>query len=197
MPETLLRSLVWTDYRLAVLFTVLLPLGIIIWAAVQRSEAIVRLLIIYWRVASLLLITVYLLMPGWGIGYVTGFVARLLVPLALWFWEDLNEDIAEQPPSWLRLVTIAWRWAVTVYALVSNLASVPFLSCAFSGEALRSSFCQVWLEPAAAYKDIFHGAYKPEFMAFWGGVGLFIYTIYLAYFIIVRLGKQGRSAIEQ
>lgn len=197
MPETLLRSLVWTDYRLAVLFTVLLPLGIIIWAAVQRSEAIVRLLIIYWRVASLLLITVYLLMPGWGIGYVTGFIARLLVPLALWFWEDLNEDIAEQPPSWLRLVTIAWRWAVTVYALVSNLASVPFLSCAFSGEALRSSFCQVWLEPAAAYKDIFHGAYKPEFMAFWGGVGLFIYTIYLAYFIIVRLGKQGRSAIEQ
>lgn len=197
MPETLLRSLVWTDYRLAVLFTVLLPLGIIIWAAVQRSEAIVRLLIIYWRVASLLLITVYLLMPGWGIGYVTGFIARLLVPLALWFWVDLNEDITEQPPSWLRLVTMTWRWALTVYALVSNLASVPFLSCAFSGEALGSTFCQVWLEPAAAYKDIFHGAYKPEFMAFWGGVGLFIYTIYLAYFVIVRLGKQGRSAIEQ
>ncbi len=197
MQETWLRSLVWTDYRLAVLFTVLLPLIIIIWAAVQRSEAIVRLLIIYWRVASLLLITIYLLMPGWGIGYVTGFIARLLIPAALWFWEDLNEDIAEQPPSWLRLVTMTWRWAVTVYLLVSNLASVPFLSCAFSGENLRSSFCQVWLEPAAAYKDIFHGAYKPEFMAFWGGVGLFIYTIYLAYFVIVRLGKQGRSAIEQ
>lgn len=197
MQETWLRSLVWTDYRLAVLFTVLLPLIIIIWAAVQRSEAIVRLLIIYWRVASLLLITIYLLMPGWGIGYVTGFIARLLIPAALWFWEDLNEDITEQPPSWLRLVTMTWRWAVTVYLLVSNLASVPFLSCAFSGENLRSSFCQVWLEPAAAYKDIFHGAYKPEFMAFWGGVGLFIYTIYLAYFVIVRLGKQGRSAIEQ
>ncbi|NJL91330.1 MAG: DUF3177 family protein [Coleofasciculaceae cyanobacterium SM2_1_6] len=197
MPETLLRSLVWTDYRLAVLFTVLLPLGLIIWAAVQRSEAIVRLLIIYWRVASLLLITVYLLMPGWGIGYITGFIARLLIPIALWFWVDLNEDIAEQPPSWLRLVTMGWRWAVTIYALVGNLISVPFLSCAFSSQTLSSPFCQVWLEPAAAYKNIFHGAYKPEFMAFWGGVGLFIYTTYLAYFVIVRLGKQGRSAIEQ
>lgn len=197
MQETWLRSLVWADYRLEILFTVLLPLGIIIWAAVQRSEAIVRLLIIYWRVASLLLITIYLLMPGWGIGYITGFIARLLVPIALWFWVDLNEDIAEQPPSWLRLVTMAWRWAVTVYALVSNLIALPFLSCAFSGETLGSTFCQVWLEPAAAYKDIFHGAYKPEFMAFWGGVSLFIYTISLAYFVIVRLGKQGRSAIEQ
>ena len=197
MQDTWLRSLVWTDYRLAVLFTVILPAILIIWAAVQRSEAIVRLLIIYWRVSSLLFLTTYLLMPGWSVGYVTGFIARLLIPLALWFWVDLNEDITEQRPSVFRLVFTTWRWAVTAYTLIGALVYVPFLSCAFSGETRSTSFCQVWLEPPLVYKDIFHGAYKPEFMGFWGGVGLFIYLMSLAYFVIVRLGKQGRSAIEQ
>lgn len=197
MQDTWLRSLVWTDYRLAVLFTVVFPLGLIIWAAVQRSEAILRLLTIYWRVASLLLITVYLLMPGWGIGYITGFVARLLIPVSLWFWVDLNEDITEQHPSPLRLGLTTWRWAVTIYSAVGALVYVPFLSCGFSSEALASNFCRIWAEPPLAYKDIFHGGYKPEFMGFWGGVGLFIYLMYFAYFVIVRLGKQGRSAIEQ
>lgn len=197
MQDTWLRSLVWTDYRLAVLFTVILPAILIIWAAVQRSESIVRLLLIYWRVSSLLFITTYLLMPGWSVGYVTGFIARLLIPLALWFWVDLNEDITEQRPSVLRLVFTTWRWAVTIYSLIGALVYVPFLSCAFSGEARSTGFCQIWLEPPLAYKDIFHGAYKPEFMAFWGGVGLFIYLMSMAYFVIVRLGKQGRSAIEQ
>jgi len=197
MQDAWLRSLVWTDYRLAVLFTLILPVVILIWATVQQSNAIVRLLLVYWRVSSLLLITVYLLMPGWSVGYVTGFAARLLVPLSLWFWVDLNEDITEQPPSILRLVLTSWRWAVTGYCLLGALIYVPFLSCAFSRETRATSFCQVWLEPSLAYKGIFHGAYKPEFMAFWGGVAFFIYLMSFAYFIIVRLGKQGRSAIEQ
>lgn len=197
MQDTWLRSLIWTDYRLAVLFTVILPAILIIWAAVQRSAAIVRLSTIYWRVSSLLFLTTYLLMPGWSVGYVTGFIVRLLIPLSLWFWVDINEDITEQRPSVLRLVFTTWRWAVTTYCLIGALVYVPFLSCAFSETIRSTSFCQIWLEPPLAYKDIFHGAYKPEFMGFWGGVGLFIYLMYFAYFVIVRLGKQGRSAIEQ
>jgi hypothetical protein len=46
--ENWLRSLIWTDYRLAVIFTVILPLILLLWALVQKAEAIQRLLTIYW-----------------------------------------------------------------------------------------------------------------------------------------------------
>ena len=59
MPSsTLVQSLVWTDYRLAVIFTVLLPLALLVWALVARAEVMQQLLVIYWKVSSLLAITV-------------------------------------------------------------------------------------------------------------------------------------------
>ena len=51
-----LRPLVWMDYRLAILFTVIAPLILLVWSFIQKKEAMQRLLIIYWRVASLLMI---------------------------------------------------------------------------------------------------------------------------------------------
>lgn len=65
MEELWFRPLVWTDYRLAMSFIVIIPTILIIWSLVRQAEAISRLLIIYWRVASLLMITVYLLVPAW------------------------------------------------------------------------------------------------------------------------------------
>ena len=97
-----LENFVWADYRLAVLFTVFLPLILLIWAFVQKNESIQRLLTIYWRVASLLMITVYLMIGGLTFSFITGLMARILIPLSLWFWEDLNEEIREQPNSALR-----------------------------------------------------------------------------------------------
>lgn len=44
------ESLVWMDYRLAVLLTVIAPLILLIWAFIQKIDAILRLMIIYWRV---------------------------------------------------------------------------------------------------------------------------------------------------
>ena len=64
METVWFRPLVWTDYRLAVLFTVLIPLVLLVWSSINGTESIVRLLVIYWRVASLLMITVYLMMAS-------------------------------------------------------------------------------------------------------------------------------------
>ncbi|MEM9153117.1 MAG: DUF3177 family protein, partial [Cyanobacteria bacterium P01_F01_bin.3] len=91
------RSLVWTDYRIVLLVAVFVPLTLLIWSWVTKSEAISALLKIYWRVASLLAITTYLLIPGWSVGFATSLLAKLLIPLSLWFWADLNEEIREQP----------------------------------------------------------------------------------------------------
>lgn len=196
MQDQLLRSLVWTDYRVALLFTVILPLILLIWAFVKKSEAIQRLLIIYWRVSSLLAITVYLLIGNLPLSFVSAFMARALIPLSLWFWVDLNDEIDDQPRKSLKMCFSAWRWAVTVYSGLGALVQLPFLRCAISQELLNSTFCQVWAEPPLLYREYFHAGYTPEFLGFLGIVGLIVYVLYLVYFVVIRLGKQGRSAVE-
>ena len=192
------QPLVWTDYKLAVIFTVLLPLILLIWGFVKKAEGVQRLLIVYWRVASLLMITVYLLIPSWPLGFVTGWFARILIPISLWFWVDLNEEIADQPQRLLKLAVTSWRWATTIYCILGLLATTPALQCALLPQAqIKSSFCRAWLEAPWGYGNLVHGGSSPGFLGFMGIVALCIYTIYLAYFILIRLAKQGRSAMEQ
>ncbi|MCL6436196.1 MAG: DUF3177 family protein [Leptolyngbyaceae cyanobacterium HOT.MB2.61] len=194
-----LQPLVWTDYRLAIVFTVLLPLVLSIWAFVSKAETIQKLLIIYWRVASLLAITVYLLIAAMPLGFISGWLARILIPISLWFWVDLNEEISEQPPSPLKLTFTSWRWAVSIYCVLGVLAQLPVLSCAFMGhnDLLKTPLCNVWLQAPWSFRELFHRTTKPWFLGGVGLVGLVIYVIYLAYFVLVRLGKQGRSATGQ
>ena len=191
------RPLVWMDYRLAVLFTVVIPLILLLWAFVQKAEAIQRLLAIYWRVASLLAITVYLLIAALQVGFITGPLVRILIPISLWFWVDLNEEIEDQPRGALKLAFTSWRWAISVYSVLGAIAYVPFLQCAVSNTTLELPFCRVLLEPPLLYKEYFHPNTNPQFLGFLGIVGLVFYLICLGYFVIVKLGKQGRSAIQQ
>lgn len=197
MAQDLLRSLVWLDYRLALLVLVLLPLILLIWALVARAEAMQRLLIIYWRVSSLLMISLYLLIGRFPIGFAAGLLAGVLIPAGLWFWLDLNEEIGDLRPSALKLTLTSWRWAASAYCVLSLLASLPFVSCGFSRTSFNTPFCQVWTEVPLLYKDFFHANSTPGFLGFLGIVGLVIYVLYLLYFVMVRLGKQGRIAIEQ
>ncbi|NET09378.1 MAG: DUF3177 family protein [Merismopedia sp. SIO2A8] len=197
MSQDLLHSLVWMDYRLAIVFTVSLPLILLIWAVFQNMEAIQRLLIIYWRVSSLLAITVYLMIGGIRLGFLTALIARLLIPIALWFWVDLNEEIDDSSPSSLKLVFTAWRWAVSVYCVLGVIASVPFIRCTFLPELLGTEYCQVWQQAPWLYKAYFHSGQTPGFLGILGILGLGIYILYLAYFVLIRLGKQGRSAIQR
>lgn len=196
MQDEIIQLLVWMDYRLAVLFTVFIPLMLLIWAFFQKADAIVRLLIIYWRVSSLLAITVYLLIVGWPIAYVSALSSRILIPISLWFWIDLNEEIDDRPATPLKLALTSWRWAMTIYCTLGTIASIPFLRCAFVPGAITSEFCQVLREPPLLFKQYFHAGYTPGFLGFIGMVGLFFYVLYLSYFVLFRLGKQGRSAIE-
>ncbi|MGK7929440.1 MAG: DUF3177 family protein [Spirulina sp.] len=197
MQDIWFKPLVWMDYRLAVLFNVILPLVLLLWATIRKEEAMIRLLIIYWRVASLLMITVYLMIPSWSIGYITGFAARILIPISLWFWIDLNDEINDHKFSPLKLILTAWRWAITIYCLLGTIAFLPFLSCAFSPNPLETPFCRVWLEPTFLYWSWFHANSNPGFLGFLAAIGLAAYLVYFIYFVVVRLGKQGRSAMEK
>ncbi len=193
MSLELLRSLVWMDYRLAVLFTVVIPLILLLWSTVKNVPAITQLLIIYWRVASLLAITVYLMMPQWPVAYVTGFMALVLIPISLWFWVDLNEEISDRQDL-IGQAFSSWRWAVTLYCILAAIGQAFYLPCAFVAGAVQTPSCQVWLEPPLMFKEIFHAQARAGTLGFFAAVALVIYMLYLSYFVFVRLPKQGRSA---
>ncbi len=190
------RPLVWMDYRLALLFIVFIPLILLIWAFIYKAESIQRLLIIYWRVASLLGISVYLMIASLPIGFIAGAIARILIPISLWFWVDLNEEIDDQPNSGFKLSFTSWRWAMTIYGILSACGQIPFWQCGLlsSPQMVESPSCQVWLEPTWLYKQIFHYNSSVKFLGFLAIVALLIYVIYLSYFVLIKLGKQGRSA---
>ena len=197
MSEAVLRPLIWLDYRLALIFLVLLPLVLMIWAIMQRMEAIQRLMTIYWKVASLLAITVYLMIASLPISFLTGPLAMGLIVASLWFWADINEDVADMAP-WrpLRVAFNAWRWAITVYGIVGGVFSLLFVRCAVTAKAamLSDGTCPLWLEAPWGYKAMFHANTGTGFLGFLGIVGLIIYVLVLAYFVMVKLGRTGRSA---
>jgi hypothetical protein len=196
IDDNLLRTLVWTDYRLAVIFTVIAPLILLVWALLKRAEAVTRLLIIYWRVASLFAITLYILIPSWSLGFLPALLARILTPISLWFWVDLNEEIRDMRQKVLKLWLMTWRWALTFYCLAGLALSIYPVDCLVAEDKLQTTQCSIWLEPAIAYKQFFHANTKEGFLGFLGMTGLIIYGLYFVYFLVVRLAKQGRSALE-
>jgi len=193
MSDIWFRPYVWMDYRLALVFTVIMPLVLLIWAFVQKAESIQRLLIVYWRVASLLVITIYLMIGGFAVSFISGLIGQMLMPISLWFWDDLNDEI-QYSSGLLKLVFTSWRWATTVYCTLSMIAFIPFASCAFNSDAMKTPYCGVWLEAPLMFKDYFHHNSKPAFLGFLGIIGLAAYVLYLSYFVLFKLGKQGRSA---
>lgn len=196
MDQVWFRPYIWIDYRLAVLFAVIFPLILLIWAFIQKAEAMQRLLIIYWRVSSLLAITVYLMIGGFGVSFISGLMGQILVPISLWFWVDLNDEIDYQSSGVLKLVFTSWRWAMTVYSILGTLVFIPFVGCAFTANPTSKPYCYAWLEAPLLFKEYFHPNSKPAFLSFLGIIGLGVYVLYLSYFILVKLGKKGRSATQ-
>ncbi len=181
------------DYRLAVLLAVFIPLILMIWAFVQKVEPIERLLTIYWRVACLLTITVYLMIAQLPISFLTSIGALVLIPTSLWFWEDLNEEIQDRRGA-LRLAFTAWRWAISLYCALGAVAQLFFLNCAFSKTAIAAPSCQVWLEAPFLFKQVLHSGTRVGTLGFWAIAALIVYLGFLLYFVFFRLSRQGRSA---
>lgn len=202
VPDLLLyRTLVWLDYRLAALFAVGLPLVLLIWASVRQERALQRLLGIYWKVASLLLIAVLLLTDNRPLGYVVAVLAHVLVVVSLWFWVDLNEELADLPP-WrpLPFVVRSWRWGLSVFGLLGTGLSALALRCL--GGALGRPLCRAWLEApddvhggfARVFGFLFGGTWTGAIAAFVGYVALVAYVVGLLQWLLVRLPRQGRVA---
>lgn len=175
---TMAQSLVWWDFRVAVLLTVLVPLLLLVVA--RPIPPLFRLLVTYWRVSSLLAITVYLMIGGLPLSFITGTAARLLIIGSLWFWRGLSVAI-ELNPAWPCRLFRIWRGLVTVYMAIGACFSGIYLPCAFI-QPLDSG-CTVWFAPPLAYRALFHPQLDPQLLGGLGLVGLAAYLIILAIFI--------------
>jgi hypothetical protein len=203
VPEPLYRSLVWLDVRLGMLFAVALPLVLLVWAALRRETALLRLLGLYWKVASLLLIALLLLTDRRPAGFLLLVAAPLLIVAALWFWVDLNEELADLPP-WrpLPLTVRIWRWSLTFLSLAGAAFASTALACA--GGIQKLAFCPVWLEApgglhgivARVFGFVFGAQWTTGVAAFVGYVALAAYGVGLLQWLLVRLPRQGRIAGE-
>jgi hypothetical protein len=204
VPELLYRSLVWLDVRLGMLFAVGLPLLLLLWAALRREQALVRLMGLYWKVASLHLIALLLLTDNRPVGYLLLVLSPLLVVGSLWFWVDLNEELADMPP-WraLPLTLRIWRWSLTLLSLAAAGLAVTALPC-MAARAAPLSLCQVWLEApqglhgvvARVFAFVFGGDWTKGVAAFVGYAALVAYVVGLLQWLVVRLPRLGRVAGE-
>jgi hypothetical protein len=203
VSDPLFRSLVWLDYRLAVVFTLGVPLVLLVWAAIRREGAVVRLLGLYWKVASLMAISVLLLTDARPIGYLTAVLAQLMVMLTVWFWADLNEELADMPP-WraLPLTVRTWRWSLTASSVFGIALGLTSLGCLTGAPA--DGRCAVWLEAperlhglvSRVFAFLFGGQWTPPVAAFVGYLALVAYGIGFIQWLLVRLPRQGRVAGE-
>ncbi len=57
---------------------------------------------------------------------------------------------------------------MTVYCILGAIAFVPFVGCAFSETAIKTSYCRVWFEAPLLFKEYFHHNSKPAFLGFLG-----------------------------
>jgi len=203
VPDPLYRSLVWLAVRLGLLFTVGLPLVLLVWTSLRREGALGRLLGLYWKMASLLLIALLLLTNKAPLGFALLVAAPLLLLAVLWFWVDLNEELADFP-TWrgLPLTVRIWRWSLTFYALALAALASTSLSCLTGG--LERPVCAAWLEApdqlhgvlAQIFGFVFGGRWTPAVAGFLGYAGLAGYAVGLLQWLLVRLPRQGRVAGE-
>jgi hypothetical protein len=138
------------------------------------------------------------------LGFVLGLVGQLLLIGAVWFWVDLNEELADLPP-WraLPLTVRIWRWSLSLWALAGALFSLTSLAC-LGKAALEGPRCAVWLQAPQGLNDqvsvvfsfVFGAQWTATLAGFVGYVALVGYVVGLLQWLLVRLPKQGRVAGE-
>ena len=202
MAELKYHTLVWLAYRLAATFAVGLPLVILIWANIRKEASMVRLLSIYWKVASLMAISMLLLIDHRPLGYLTSFISPFLMVFSVWFWVDLNEELDDLPP-WrpLPFTVRLWRWGLSGFGVLYATLAALSLPCVQIKEGAN---CLSWLgaplgahqTSATVFKFLFGANWSEPLAAFLGYIALIIYLVGILQWLLVRLPKQGRIAGE-
>jgi hypothetical protein len=201
--EPFIRSLVWTDFRVAVALFVVAPFALLAASVVARvppaesapderlssAETVLRLMTSYWQASSLLLLTVALNIQEANFGVFAGLAAQAMIVVSLWWWSDLNEELDETP---LSRAFRAWRLPTSVAAAGGVVVQMPFQGCVSAKSLAGDAFCAPWLEPPKFAAGLVGLDASPALGAV-ANVGCLLYFAVLSYYATVLLPTVGRS----
>ena len=202
MPDLSFNSLVWLTYRLGITFGVSLPLILLIWSSIKKELCIVRLLSIYFKVSSLILISILLLTGSRPIGYLSSLMSPILIVISIWFWTDLNEELkALTNKRGLTFTVKLWRWIITFFSGFYTILNFNSLSCI---KSVTGENCKAWLEGPQSlhitikslFNFLFGANWTEPIASFIGYIALIIYLIGILQILFIKLPKQGRTAGE-
>ena len=198
--EPFVRSLVWTDFRVAVALFVVVPFALLAASVAARvprqpddrsesAETVLRLMTSYWQASSLLLLTVALNIQEANFGVFAGLAAQAMIVVSLWWWTDLNGELDDAP---LSRAFRAWRLPASVAAAGGVLVQLPFQGCVGAPSLAGDAFCAPWLEPPKFAAGLVGLDVSPA-LGTVANIGCLLYFAVLAYYATVLLPTVGRS----
>ena len=190
----------WITFQLSSVFIVGVPLSIFIWSIKKRNKAIEKLLIIYWKISILFLISLLLFIGGVDFSLLILIISTSLMTISVWFWNDINRELkGYKLTNALVTITRAWRWTLTFISISFFVLCFQNLSCINS---INSSECLKWSEPSKNLSQIINQLFNFLFGAnftepiakFIGLFALLIYTLGLFQWFIIKLPRSGRNS---
>jgi hypothetical protein len=174
---SLYRTLIHADFVVAVILLVIIPLGLLV--ASWRTPSVRERMLVYWRASALLGVTVYLWIGEVQLGFVTGWLARAIIPLALWRGDALTilRGRTLLPENRLEDAYQDWRRIAMAYSLLGVLYMLPLLTCAFGSDA--AEMCQAWYAPPQTFAAWVHPDIEPIWLGRYARVALGVYAAYL------------------
>ncbi|CAH0377551.1 unnamed protein product [Pelagomonas calceolata] len=200
--EPWIRSLVWTDFRVAVALFVVVPFGLLAASVAARvprtpddrsksAETVLRLMTSYWQASSLLLLTVALNIQEANLGVFCGLAAQAMIVVSLWWWSDLNEELDDDDAPLSRAFR-AWRLPTSVAAAAGVVVQLPFQGCVGAESLAGDAFCAPWLEPPKFAAGLVGLDASPALGSV-ANIGCLLYFAVLSYYATVLLPTVGRS----
>ena len=134
------------------------------------------------------------------IGYITLFIAPILMVLSIWFWVDLNEELIDYPKFRALPLTIKiWRWSLTFYGIISILIYSVSINCL---SIAQGSECSSWNKLptyilaiiAKIFGFLFGTNWTDALASFFGYIFLITYVVVFLQWILIKLPKNGRIA---
>ncbi|PEN13619.1 hypothetical protein CRI94_09945 [Longibacter salinarum] len=174
---SLYRTLIHADFVIAVILLVLIPLGLL--GASWRTPSVRDRMLVYWRASALLGITVYLWIGEVQLGFVTGWLARAIIPLALWRGDALTilRGRTLLPETRIEEAYRDWQRIAMGYSIAGLIYMLPLLLCAFGSDA--SEMCRAWYVPPKTFASWLHPNIEPIWLGRYGRVALGVYAAYL------------------
>ena len=190
----------WITFQLSSVFIVGVPLSIFIWSIKKRNKAIEKLLIIYWKISILFLISLLLFIGGVDFSLLILIISTSLMTISVWFWNDINRELQGYKITDVLITTTkSWRWGLTFISTSFLIQSFQDIACLNS---INSFECLKWSEPSKNFSKLINQLFNFLFGAnftepiakFVGLFALLIYVIGLLQWFIIKFPRSGRNS---